>query len=61
MKAYLITTSAVFGLIVIAHVLRLFAEGFGTIADPWFLGMTALAVGLCAWGLFLLLRKRGLP
>jgi hypothetical protein len=34
MKAYLIASGTVFALIVVAHVLRLFAEGFGLAHDP---------------------------
>jgi hypothetical protein len=56
MKAYLVTTSTIFLLILVAHVLRVFAEGPRTFTDPWFLGMTLLAAGLCAWGWRLLLR-----
>lgn len=54
MKAYLLTTCAIFGLIVIAHVLRIAAEGHGVATDPWFLGMTCVAAGLCIWALRLL-------
>lgn len=62
MKAYLVTTGAIFGLIGIAHVLRLFLEGT-PLSDPWFLG-TNLALfvvggGIAVWAARLLagLRK----
>ena len=51
MKAYLIVTSALFGMITAAHVLRIVYEGPQVAADPWFIALTALAVALCVWGL----------
>jgi hypothetical protein len=56
MKAYLITTSTIFGLITLAHVARIFAEGWNLARDPVFILLTALSAGLCAWG-FLLLKR----
>jgi len=49
MKAYLITTGIIFGLITGAHVLRVFAEGVGMVKDPFFILLTALAAGMCVW------------
>ena len=57
MRAYLITTSILFAAIVIAHIARVFAESTAVIRDPWFLGMTLLAIGMCAWALRLLRQK----
>lgn len=54
MKAYLITTSAIFALIVAAHVLRIVSEGPQLARDPGFILLTALAIALCVWGLRLL-------
>ena len=55
MKAYLLTTGTVFGLLVLAHLWRLVVES--TIArDPWFIGTTVLSAGLCAWA-FSLIRR----
>ena len=46
MKAYLITTGVVFGLITLAHIWRLFAERH-LAADPWFVVLTvSLGVAL---------------
>jgi hypothetical protein len=53
MKAYLITTSAVFGLITLAHVWRAVAES-SRLAEPLYLLLTALSAGLCLWALYLL-------
>ena len=58
MKAYLITTGTVFGLITLAHFWRMFAEGSARATDPVFLLLTVLAAGLCAWAWTLLRRAR---
>jgi hypothetical protein len=49
MKAYLITTGVVFGLITVAHVWRAFAEGSHLARDPVFILLTMLSAGLCLW------------
>ena len=61
MKAYLILTGAIFGLVGVAHLLRLFFEKH-PLSDPWFLG-TNLALflvggGIAVWAARLLV---GLP
>jgi hypothetical protein len=55
MKAYLITTSVIFALIVVAHVSRIVYEGTQVASDPWFVLLTALAVALCVWAIRLLM------
>ena len=54
MKAYVMTSGAIFGLVAVAHVLRMIAEGAHVIGNPWFLLMTAVATGLAVWALSLL-------
>jgi hypothetical protein len=49
MKAYLITTGTVFGLITLAHILRLFAEGPRLAKEPLFILLTMAAAGLSFW------------
>ena len=49
MKAFLITTGTVFGLITLAHIARAIAEGPGVAKDPVFILLTLLAAGLSAW------------
>ena len=49
MKAYVITTGAVFGLITLAHIVRVFAEGFRLAKDPWFVLLTLITAALCFW------------
>jgi hypothetical protein len=54
MRAYLITTGVLFGLIVLAHVARVFSHEWSLLTDPWFLLTTGLAVGMCGWAAWLL-------
>jgi hypothetical protein len=49
MKAYVITSGAVFGLLTLAHILRVFAEGSHLATDPWFVLITVAAAALCFW------------
>ena len=48
MKAYIITTGTLFGLIVVAHVLRVVEEP-PLAADPWYILLTAAAAGISVW------------
>ncbi|HEV8598179.1 MAG TPA: hypothetical protein VGQ69_02355 [Gemmatimonadales bacterium] len=54
MKAYLITTAAVFGLLTVLHVWRIFAEGTHLARDPGFLLITVASAALCVWACRLL-------
>ena len=57
MKAYLITTGVIFGLLTIAHIWRMFSEtGFHSDRNPWFVAITLLSAGISIWA-FQLLRK----
>jgi hypothetical protein len=56
MKAYLMTSGGIFALLVVAHLLRIIAEGPHVARDPWF-GLSTVAAGaLCVWALRLLRR-----
>ena len=57
MKAYIVTTGTLFGLIVVAHVLRIVAEPH-LAADPWYILLTAAAAGMGVWAWR---AARGLP
>jgi len=46
MKAYLVTTGTVFGLIVLAHVWRVFVEGAHLAKEPPFVLVTMAAAAL---------------
>jgi len=56
MKAYLITTGTVFGLIVAAHIWRAVAEGAHVARDPVFVLLTLAAAALSLWAWRLLTR-----
>jgi hypothetical protein len=57
MKAYVITTGALFGLLTIVHLLRIVREPhLGT--DPIYLLITAAAAALCVWAFSVLRRSK---
>jgi hypothetical protein len=49
MRAYVITTGTVFGLIVLAHISRAIAEGPALVKDPIYIVTTLAAVALSLW------------
>jgi hypothetical protein len=49
MKAYVMTTGSVFGLLVLVHVWRIIEEGPHLATDPFYLLITTTAAGLCLW------------
>jgi hypothetical protein len=59
-RAYLVTTAVIFGLLALAHVLRTIAESARLTTDPGFLvegpGIGLVAALLCAWAITLLRR-----
>ena len=58
MKAYLIVTAIVFGLLVVAHLWRVVAESTRLGGDPFFLLITLLSAALCVWACRLLFTTR---
>ena len=50
MRAYLLTTGTLFGLLAVVHAWRAIAESATLARDPWFLLITVLAAALCIWG-----------
>jgi len=59
MKIYLLVTGSLFGLVGVAHLLRLFLErGHSFVSDPWFFGGNVLLFviggGVAVWALQLL-------
>ncbi|HSL20107.1 MAG TPA: hypothetical protein VK886_01135 [Vicinamibacterales bacterium] len=54
MKIYVMTAGAIFGLVTLAHLLRIYAEGLHLARDPWFVLLTIATAGLCAWAVRLL-------
>ncbi|MBA3515920.1 MAG: hypothetical protein H0T77_16280 [Pyrinomonadaceae bacterium] len=59
MKAYVMTTGAVFGLLVVAHIWRVIEEGPALAKDPLYIVITIAAAALClwAWRLFWLMSR----
>jgi len=57
LRAYLVTTGTLFGLIAVAHRARTITESQRLASDPWFylegpgLGLVAAALSLWAWRL----------
>ena len=49
MRAYVVTTGFIFGLLVVAHVWRAVVEGPHLATDPWYILITLAAAGLCLW------------
>jgi len=60
MKAYVVTTGVVSGLLALAHVARVMMEGWGAAADPIFILTTVGSAGLCVWA-WRVLRKMARP
>jgi len=54
MKAYVMTTGAIFGLITLSHLLRVVEEGRHVATDPFFVLLTVLAAALSVWAFRLL-------
>lgn len=48
MRAYVITSGAIFGLITIAHIVKIFLER-RLVPDPVFILFTLLSAGLTIW------------
>jgi hypothetical protein len=49
MKAYLVTTGGLFGLITLAHLWRIIEEWPHLATNPWYLFLTVAAAALCLW------------
>ncbi len=59
MKAYVMTTGAVFGLLTLVHLLRIVVEGRQLATNPLYVLITVAAASLCLWAWRLLwLSKR---
>jgi len=56
MRAYLVVTSIIFALLVVAHIWRGFSER-GLLAQPWFYVVTILPGMLAVWAIILLRRS----
>jgi len=56
MKAYVITTGVVFGLLTVAHIWRGIEEGAQLATKSWYILITVACAALCVWALWLLRR-----
>jgi hypothetical protein len=54
MKTYVATSGTIFGVVVLLHIMRAFAEGPHVARDPVFILLTIAAGALCAWAFTLL-------
>jgi hypothetical protein len=54
MKAYVMTTGILFGLLTVVHVWRALEEGPRLATDPWYVLITAVAAALGLWACRLL-------
>jgi hypothetical protein len=52
MKAYVITTGALFGLLTVAHLLRIVMENSHLATDPLYILFTVASAALCIWAFF---------
>lgn len=57
MRTYVITTGAMFGLLVIAHIWRMIEENAELATDPAYLAITVAAAALCLWAVRLVTRS----
>ena len=58
MKTYIITTGAIFALLVLVHLWRFSVEGPHLASDPWFWLITVLAGGFSVWALVLVRSRK---
>jgi hypothetical protein len=58
MKAYVVTTGAIFAALTLVHIARLVSEGMHPAKDPSFILITIATAAMTVWS-FRLLRKKG--
>jgi hypothetical protein len=54
---YVVTTGILFGLVTVAHLLRMVLESRALAADPGYLLLTAAAAALSVWACVLITRR----
>ena len=60
MKAYVMTTGALFGLLTVAHIWRVIEEGPHLATDPWYILITISGAALGVWA-WLVLKRSSTP
>lgn len=58
MRVYVMITGTLFGVLVIAHVLRVVQEGPALAKEPWYILITLAAAALSVWAWLLLRRSK---
>ena len=49
MRAYLLTTGTLFGILTVAHIWRVIAESRALATEPWYVAITIVSAALCVW------------
>jgi hypothetical protein len=49
MRTYVITTGVLFGVLTLAHLMRIVTESRALAGDPWYVLITLLTAVLCVW------------
>ena len=57
MKTYVVTTGVLFGLLTLAHVLRIVYESRALASDPGYMLITTATAALSVWACLLLARR----
>jgi hypothetical protein len=57
MRCFVIASAIIFGLMFLAHVARVFAEGSGILREPIIIVTSALSLGMTVWAIYLLTRR----
>jgi hypothetical protein len=57
MKAYVLTTGTLFGVLTVAHIVRMIKEDPRLATDPWYILITVIAAALCFWAGLLVWRS----
>jgi hypothetical protein len=57
MKTYVVTTGILFGLLTLAHVLRIVYESRALSSDPWYMVITTATAALSVWACLLMVRR----
>jgi hypothetical protein len=57
-RAYVIVTAAIFGLLTVAHIWRVAVESTLLAREPEYVVITALSAALCVWGVRLIMVQR---
>lgn len=52
MRAYVLTTGAVFAFLAVAHVWRMIFESPGLATDPWFVLITVISALISVWAFY---------